>query len=313
MLTGMSPDQRIVALAAQQHAVFTYRQAREAGLSDRMIEGRLRLGIWERVHHVVYRIAGAPTTHEQRILAACLSTGHDAVASHRSAAYLWELDNDFRGAVEITMPRARSTDFPDVVTHRSSDLIPEHVTVRHGVPVTKPARTLVDLGAVTPRWVVDRAIDVALARRLITIDGLWWMLAKVARRGRSGAGVLRECLEWRFGVPESVLEGLFLRIVHDFDLPEPIVQYEVNTPGGDYRIDAAYPDRLLAVELDGAQARMSPDALHYDNARQNELVDMGWQFLRFGFPHLTTGRADTARRVRRLHAALPVLEQVSHR
>lgn len=157
---------------------------------------------------------------------------------------------------------------------------------------------------------VDQAVDAALARRLVTMEGLWWALVRVARKGRSGVGVLRACLEWRFGVPDSVLEGLFLRLVRDHDLPQPVVQYEVTVNGRARRIDAAYPDRMLAIELDGAATHASPEALQRDLARQNELSALGFAFLRFTFSDLTQRKVETARQVRELYARLPVLEQV---
>lgn len=309
----MTPDTRILAIARDQHAVFTRQQALDVGFTTRMIDGRLALGLWERAHVDVYRVAGAPATAESRMLAACLSTGADAAASHRAAAWLWDMNGPFAGWVEISMPRERATELIGVVTHKSSDLVPDDVTVRRGIAVTKPARTLVDLGAVCSRRLVDQAIDSALAKKLTTLDGLYWMLARVARKGRSGAGVLRRCLEWRFGVPESVLEGLYLQIVRDFDLPVPIVQYEIRVNGRDRRIDAAHPACNLAVELDGAEKRMSPAALQDDLTRQNDLVDAGFTVLRFTFGDLTLRRAEVAHRVRTMHARLsPVLGRVAH-
>lgn len=308
----VTPDARIAAIASRQHSVFTRAQAIGVGLTPRMIQGRVDLGIWQRLHHRLYRIAGSQDTFEQGLVAACLSSGPDTVASHRSAAQVWGLPLPVRDVVEVSVPRGRAPQLIGVVAHRTSDLSDDDVITRHRVPVTKPARTLVDLGAVCPPRVVDRAIDGALAARLIGLEALWWMLARVARKGRSGAGVLRQCLEWRFGVPESVLEGLFLSLVRDFALPPPVVQYRVMVDGRERRIDAAYPDRRLAIELDGAQHRMSPAALQADLRRQNALTALGFTFLRFTFDDLTLRRSGVARQVREVHAALPVLERVSN-
>ncbi|MBI2170010.1 MAG: DUF559 domain-containing protein [Actinobacteria bacterium] len=298
----------IAGVARHQHALITTGQLTELGISRAELRTLLRRGALERVHARTYRVTGAPRTWEQQVMAACLSSGDDAVASHRSAAQLWGLASGL-DVVEVVMPRARATELRGVVTHRSSDLEPQDVTIRLGIPVTKPARTLVDLGAVSPRSVVDAAIDRALASRLTTLEGLWWMLVRVGRQGRSGAGILRRCLEWRFGVPDSVLEGLFMRIVRDYDLPVPVLQYMVRVGGRDRRIDGAYPDRRLGVELDGAEKRMSPESLRDDDRRQNDLVAAGFTFLRFTFEDLTQRQAEVARQVRDLHRRLPVVDQ----
>lgn len=303
----METDAKIADLARAQHGLVTWTELRDAGVTRSQLRARLGRGSLERVQPRVYGVTGAPHTWERAVLAAALSAGPDAAASHRAAAALWGLDGPFGGWVEITMPRARAVELPGIVAHRTSDLDAEHLTVRHAIPVTKPARTLVDLGAVCSRALVDRAIDSAVASKLVTLEGLWWMLSEVARRGRSGAGVLRDCLEWRFGVPASVLEGLFLRIVRDFDLPEPALQYPVKVDGRWRYLDAAYPDRMLAIELDGAKKRMSPAALQADVERQNELVAEGFTFLRFTWEDLTARAAKVAGGVRRMHDRLPVV------
>ncbi len=310
MLGGVNADASLARVQRAQHGLASMSQARELNLSRKMLRIRVASGRLDLPQPKVFRATGSPRTWEQKVLAACMSLGNDAVASHRSAAALWDLDGP-RDVVEVALPRGKAQRRAGVVVHRTSDLLRKDVTVRDGIPVTKLARTLVDLGAVVPRWQVDAAIDVALARRLVTLEGLWWMLARVARCGRNGAGVLRACLDWRFGVPDSVLEGLFLRLVRDFDLPKPEVQFEVIVDGKRRRIDAAYPDRCLAIELDGAQKRMSPDALQADLERQNALVDNDWTFLRFTFSDLTANRRDTAARVHRMHDRLPILEQES--
>jgi very-short-patch-repair endonuclease len=47
------------------------------------------------------------------------------------------------------------------------------------------------------------------------------------------------------------------------------------------RIDAAYPERRIAIEVDGFEAHSSPDAFQRDRTRQNRLVALGWTVLRF--------------------------------
>ena len=299
--------QLLAPLATGQHGLAERSQVLDLGATPEMIEAGLRQGLIERVHPRVYLIPGSPRTLKQSLMAACLSA--DGVASHRAAAWLWGLNGPFSGHVEGTIPRRKAPDLRAATIHCSSDLIPDDVTAIDGIPVTKPARTLVDLGAVSPRWDVDAAINTALARRLVTIEGLWMMLARVARKGRSGAGVLRECLEWRSAVPDSVLEALFLQVVRDHDLPKPVLQYPVTVNGRQYRIDAAYPEVMLAIELDGADTHISPDALQRDLRRQNDLVEAGFSFLRFPWGDLTLRKPHVARQVRTMHDRLSFSRQ----
>src|SRR4051794_4020113 len=83
-----SRDSRLAAAAASNHAVVDDRAAEEAGLSPTQIRYRARTGALERVHENVWTVAGAPTTLEQRLLAAVLAAGPDAAASHRAGAWV---------------------------------------------------------------------------------------------------------------------------------------------------------------------------------------------------------------------------------
>lgn len=289
MLGGMTPrtarfDRVCAELAESQYGLLGHDQIVTSGIPEHFIEYRLRTKRWERLQPVVYRVAGSPHSLEQDILAACLSAGPEAVASCRSAAWLWRLDGPFHGHVECSMPRLRKHRPHGAFVHRSSDLVPEHATLRFGIPVTKPARTLVDLGAVVRQPVLDRAVDDALAKRLVSVEGLLAMLEEVGRKGRRGVGPLRASLADRTDVPSTVLEAAFQRLVRRFGLPEPLYQYEVRGPGGRFvaRVDAAYPELGVVIELDGAATRVGREALAYDVVRQNRIIECGlvpWRFV----------------------------------
>jgi very-short-patch-repair endonuclease len=50
---------------------------------------------------------------------------------------------------------------------------------------------------------------------------------------------------------------------------------------GRYEIDFAYPELLLAIEVDGYGPHSSRRAFQADRDRQNVLVGLGWTVLRF--------------------------------
>ena len=109
-----------------------------------------------------------------------------AVASHRSALWIWGL-LDGEQPVEVTAPR-RSHPVPDgFVLHRPNQLRPIDVTMRRHVPVTNPMRALLDAGARRCRdAVVGECVERALESRLVTVKGLRVILADLGGRGRSG-------------------------------------------------------------------------------------------------------------------------------
>src|SRR5262249_9693064 len=93
------------ALAARQHALVTRRQAIAAGLTADAVARRVRAGLWVVAAPGVSRLAGAPRSWPQRALAAVLSAGPGAVASHRTAAHLWGLDGFAApGRIDVTLP-----------------------------------------------------------------------------------------------------------------------------------------------------------------------------------------------------------------
>jgi len=275
----------LAAVARRQMALFTLDQALSAGFSPRQIQHRRETGCWDQVHAGVYRVSGSPDSWQQRLLAACLAAGCGAVASHRSASQLWGMAKAPDIGAEISVLCGHDHRLAGAVVHRPSDLTPGAVTRKDGIPVTTPIRTLVDLGGVQRKSQVEGALDVALSRRLVTLEEVRAGLDVVARRGRRGAGVLRALLDERSmadGVAESVLEARTLRLCRRHGVPEPVCQYEVyagrRLVG---RIDFAYPDQRVAIEVDGYESHTSLQAFRRDRDRQNRLVAMGWTVLRF--------------------------------
>ncbi|HKN40670.1 MAG TPA: type IV toxin-antitoxin system AbiEi family antitoxin domain-containing protein, partial [Acidimicrobiia bacterium] len=80
----MHPERAIALVAESQHGLVTREQAQAAGLSYEAIRGRLRAGLWERLHQGVYRLPGVPPSPKQQVMGACLAGGTGAVASHQT-------------------------------------------------------------------------------------------------------------------------------------------------------------------------------------------------------------------------------------
>src|SRR5579875_2986112 len=75
-------------------------------------------------------------------MAAVLACGEPAWLSHMAAAALWDAA-EWPDMLEVTAPSRRSR--PGLITHRSCTLTPRDIRRRHGVPVTSPVRTALDL------------------------------------------------------------------------------------------------------------------------------------------------------------------------
>ncbi|MHB8511593.1 MAG: type IV toxin-antitoxin system AbiEi family antitoxin domain-containing protein [Actinomycetota bacterium] len=277
-ITSRFVETKLATLSSTQHSVFSRGQAMSLGMTRNMIQHRLRAGRWEQVTRDVFRLAGAPPSWFQSLMTACLAWGDLAVVSHRAAAALWELAGFAARLVEITVPAALRRSAPGIV-HRNALTAAE--TTRHrGIPVTRPARTLIDLASVTDRSLLEVALDDALRRRLVSLPQMRWMIERT--EARRGARVMRSLLDERKGsaISESPLETRFLRLILEAGLPRPVSQYEVMLSNGRRaRIDFAYPEHLVAIETDGYRWHSSRDDWETGLARRNELTLLGWQVI----------------------------------
>jgi predicted transcriptional regulator of viral defense system len=190
-VSSVSPDQAIARHASSQHGVFTWDQAVACGLSPEMVRRRIAAGRWERLSKGIYRLGGAPATWRQGLLATCFAAGPDAVASHLAAAALHRLPAG-RTRLEITVPKGRRFRREDVVAHETTLLPAVDVESVDGIPVTTPARTVVDLAAVLAPAGVEDNLDAAISSGLVARPRAQWRLDELAEQGRPGIRVLRD-------------------------------------------------------------------------------------------------------------------------
>ena len=271
--------------AEARHGVLTRRQVADGGLSRHEVDHRLATKQWERARRGVYRVAGSVPSWGQEMAGLLAAIGPAAAASHRSAAALLGLPGFRRDILEATGPRdRRHLRPPDAVVHRSRTLPADHLTVVEVIPTTRIARTLVDLAAVVHPARAERAVDFALSTGLTTAAALEAMVAELSARGRTGIALMRRILAERNDgepPPQSELEARFLRVVRAGRLPAPTRQLEV----GDRdrwvgRVDFAYPEAKLLIELDGRRYHSAKSDLEADHERDNRLVAGGWRVLR---------------------------------
>jgi len=100
-------------------------------------------------------------------MAAVLSCGPEAVLSHFTAAALWESRRIGLAQSRSRFPRSPH---PGITAHRRS-LTAQETTVHHGIPVTAPATTIVDI-APDHRDELERAINEADKLDLIDPEAL---------------------------------------------------------------------------------------------------------------------------------------------
>lgn len=204
-------EQVVRNIAAAQHGVMNTRQLLARGIGARRLRALSERGVLEPLSPGVYRLVGSPETHLQRVLAAVLDAPPGAVASHQTAAALWNLPGyDLRDEAHVTIPRQGTTQRRRLsVVHYHKDMPLDEVVLRHGIPTTTPTLTMFHLCAVLHPSRAIRTFDHATARRLTTGKRLARLTGRIGARGRNGTRMSRQLGE-RHGddpVPESGLEA----------------------------------------------------------------------------------------------------------
>lgn len=259
--------------------------ARARGVPDHAVEQEARIGRLVVVQPGTFRPAATPATPALSQRAALLAAGPDAALSHRTAATRLGLVKGFEEAIDVLVPHHRRVRLIGARVHRTLSLPDRHVQLDDGLRTTTVDRTLADLGASVRSAVVARAMEQAVIEGRTTIRRLYRLIDDHGQRGRTGIGALRAALDdWVMSdrPPDSALEVMFARLVRRAGLPAPEYQYEIRDADGFVaRVDAAWPEAVLVVEVDGFHAHASAAALQHDLSRQNRLVRLGWTVLRF--------------------------------
>jgi len=166
------PDVRgLEAEAYHQNGYFSARQALDHGISSQLLSHHVRQGRFERVRRGLYRVQGFPTVEHDDMREKWMAVGKDkAILSHESALALLDLSDNIPDAVHLLVPRRYRglRRPPGVVVHTRPDDDDVRTVWRDGLPLTAPARTLVDVVDDLQPEQASMAVQQALARGLLT-------------------------------------------------------------------------------------------------------------------------------------------------
>ena len=276
-------DDSVVVLARRQHGAVSTAQLNAAGLGPNAIAGRVERGWLRRVHQGVY-VVGPLESGLTRPAAALLAAGEQAALSHRTAAVIWGLLTE-RPAdpVDVTLLNARGSKRHGVRYHHHPTIQAADLRHRHGLRLTAPARTLLDLAATSPRE-LDEALNEARILRLVTPKDLASLLDRCPRH--RGVRVLRDAVAKGPDLTRSEAERRLLALIRAAGLPPP----RTNVRVAGYEVDLYWPDHHLVVEFDGWAYHSSRAAFERDRRRDADLQLAGQRVLRVTHQMLTRGR-----------------------
>jgi predicted transcriptional regulator of viral defense system len=269
-------------LAMSQNGVATLEQVEGLGLSRRAIQQRERIGRLHRIHQRVFALTPGLMTERGTFMAAVLACGPGAVLSHRSAAYLWGLIDEWEAPIDVTAPNRRGRSPGGVAAHRDRSLRPIDRTTRFGIPCTSLARTLLDYAGVAREWEVRKAVAQAEVLRLLHRPTMWALLKRCRRRrGVARLRLVLDTIHPQTKKTRSELERLFLAMCAKAGVPEPEVNTWLQAAGGRrYQADFLWRQDRLIVEADSRRFHDTDSAFVRDRKREQQLQLARWRVSR---------------------------------
>jgi hypothetical protein len=255
-------------------------QLLEIGLGSAAVGARVKAGALVARYPGVYALAPARVDPPALAAAAVLAGGPDAVLSHFSAAFLWGFVPRWQPPPEITLA-AGDRRPRGILTHRCPSLKRRDIRRQLGVPVTSPARTILDIA---PRLTVKqrtRLVNNARRDGHLHPDSFSDVLARNPLH--PGTRLLRPFAEDHINPTRSPFEDDFLAFVARYGLPTPRINVHVNGR----EVDAYFPEHNLIVELDGWDHHKDREAFESDRERDAENLRYGLKTLRITKQRMT--------------------------
>jgi hypothetical protein len=277
----MWDDRTIRDSAGSQHGLISRSELIGAGATDREIRWRIGTGRIDIVHPGVYYLDSTRATWKTDVLGGVMAAGPDALASHRTAAILYEFDAIYGRVIEVTVPYSESPSPEGAILHRTRRLNP--ASVLDAIPIVSPEKALLDIAWIVPLRTLEKALRSAVSKGVTTCEKVDQAIGMFGGRGVKGTRKLR--LAVRIVAQDqsgSVAEIDLKHIVEEAPVPPAIQQLKVRlTTSENAYPDFAWPDRMRIVEVDGFGAHGTPEQLQSDLRRQNLLMELGWEIRRF--------------------------------
>lgn len=265
----------------RQAGIITRAQALDCGLTARQIEHRLSTREWLVAFTGVYRLHASVPLPETRMWAATLWLGPSLLLADEGAAWWW-------GAVPeppstwtfVGHSRRRP---PADVRVVDAFVDPQDRWRHRGVPVlSRPWAVLRAAGA---RERARAGSGIALidhAKQTRAVRQVDLQRAFDRHPGCWGSSTLRTLLARTGDGAHSELERLAVSLLRRAGIggfrPNLLVRLR---DGGSVEIDLAFPDRRIAIELDGYAFHSGATAFRRDLRRLNRLMADGWTVRRF--------------------------------
>jgi hypothetical protein len=284
----------------RQRGLITRRQLIDGGLSEGQVRRLVHQQVLRRVRPGVLELVGMEPSWERGLLAIVLSVD-GAVASHSSAARMWNLEPRPEDRYEITTTGPFRAPLIGVALHRSRVLVADDVTRIDSVVCTTFERTLCDCSTLLGNDQLGRALDAGLRRGVTSLRRLAACAERLESGPRRHMSAIRALLATRlpgFDPGGSAAELKVLEVLRRAGLPAPVQQYRVKVGSKTFRPDFAWPARKIFAEYYGLPFHTGASAVTHDSARLTALSAAGW------LPLIFTAASSDREIIERTRAAL---------
>ena len=268
----------ILRFADRQRGLITYEQLVRCGLDAHGISRLVRKGWLRPIHRGVYLVGHAAAVPFRRETAALLAFAPDSLITHRSSLVLAKIcpPNDELD-VDVTVLGRRPPGRPGITVHRATAIDPCDIGHCERLPVTMPARALLESACDLGVHDLEKAVDEALALKLVDRPGLLAVIKGYPRH--RGAAILRELADPKRAseITHSVAAKRLGVLLRKADAPRSKSEH----PIGPYRVDRFWTELNLVVEVDGVQFHRDRKRMESDNKRQDYLRHHGHAVARF--------------------------------
>jgi very-short-patch-repair endonuclease len=269
-------DERISQIARLQRGRVSRWQLRATGIPNTTIDRLAARGQLHREQVGVFAVGHpgeGPLTRETAALLACRG---GALLSHLTAAGLWKLVPDRSGPIEVTVAGRNPARPRGVEMHRTNRLHRAEVRFKDQLPLTSPARTLLDIAEQLTERETERALDEGLASGIVRIGQIRAVIDR--NPGRHGAAVLTALLASRTGstISRSEAEEQMSKLIRAARLPRP----EMNAPLLGFTADFLWREHRVVLEVDGYPFHSTKSAFERDRRKDAAFKAAGWDAIR---------------------------------
>jgi very-short-patch-repair endonuclease len=275
-------DPAVADVAGDRQGVVSYRDLRSSGLGRGAIHHRVLRKRLHRVHRAVYLPGHDVPPEGAPLFAAVQALGENAYISYRTALEQHGILEPTDGPIHATVVGGCRRSRDNIRVHRTTRIAPEDLGTIDGLPITSPARAILDFADdATPRELA-KAINEAHVLKLATPADLRALMKRTP--GRKGAALLTATLNRHDG-PSTAHEGgeeLLEAIIKRARLPKPAV----NARTAGYECDFTYENHKLIIEVDGGTFHGTPAAVDRDRRKDQALRAAGYTVLRYSYHQL---------------------------